>query len=200
DGFGQQGFSAAIPVTTTNVGGNLRIPAQACRTIDAEAGLVYDRSPGPHNGRVYLVYTDKHDGDDTDGFLRFSDNNGMIWSDPPVRVNDDPTINSQFLPRIALDQSNGCVGVTWYDARDDLGLGGKGDHDGLPNDEARFFGAISTDGGASFLPNFQIAEGASSAPASPDSDDYGDYTGLTFFTGNLYPLRADNSVKLGANP
>ena len=73
---------------------------QPSRSVDAEADLSWDRSGGAHNGRVYLVYTDEtvNENDDTDIRLRYSDNNGATWT-PFLRVNDDATIRSQFLPR-----------------------------------------------------------------------------------------------------
>lgn len=53
-------FGAAVTATATNVGGFKPIPAQSRRTIDAEAGLAYDRNPlSPHFGRLYLLYTDE---------------------------------------------------------------------------------------------------------------------------------------------
>ena len=36
-----------------------------------------------------------------------------------MRINDDATANSQFLPRIAIDNSTGNLGVSWYDSRND---------------------------------------------------------------------------------
>jgi hypothetical protein len=168
--------------------------------VDAEAGLAYDRSGGPNNGRVYLVYTEEtvNESNDTNILVRFSDDDGTTWSDP-VQVNDDATTNSQFLPRIALDQTTGNIAVSWHDARNDDGLGGPGDTDGVPNSNAQLFATVSEDGGLTFLPNVQVSTGTSdengSEPPGPGLADldYGDYTGLDFFDGKLYPVWADNS-------
>ncbi|HMJ46924.1 MAG TPA: sialidase family protein, partial [Ferruginibacter sp.] len=105
DGLGPGNFAAAVTATTTNVGGFDFIPAQNVRSIDAEAGLAYDLNPAsPHLGRLYLVYTDEvvAENNNTDIMLRFSDDDGAVWS-APIRVNDDPVapIRSQFLPRIS---------------------------------------------------------------------------------------------------
>src|SRR2546422_10082921 len=81
-----------------------------------------------------------------DIYVRFSDDDGTTWSSP-VRVNDDHTKSSQFLPKISLDPTTGNLAVVWYDSRNDLGNGGPGDTDGIPNDEAKFWGASSTVGG-----------------------------------------------------
>ena len=59
DGLGPSPFGGVFTITSTNVGGFSPIPAQPIRTIDAEANLAWDRSGGPHNGRVYMVYTDR---------------------------------------------------------------------------------------------------------------------------------------------
>jgi hypothetical protein len=155
--------------------------------------LAWDRSSGPHRGRVYLTLTDAPfaGSADTDIFLVWSDDLGGTWS-PRVRVNDDTGTNSQFLPHISLDQSSGYVAVTWYDCRNSVS-----------NTTAQYFGAISTNGGASFSANFQISAGvsseASSVPALKDAD-YGDYTGNAFAEGMLIPAWADNSNSTGDNP
>jgi hypothetical protein len=205
DGLGAGGFAAQVTATATNVGGFDVITPQPDRTVDAEAGLAYDRSGGPRNGRVYLVYTNEtpDESNDTDIFVRFSTNNGTTWS-APVQVNDDTTTNSQFLPRISLDQTTGNIGVTWHDARADGGTG-PADADGANND-AQFWGSFSTDGGATFLPNFQISAGTSDEdgaepPAACCADiDYGDYTGASFDAGMLHPAWADNSNSTNDNP
>ena len=179
--------------TVTQVGGFATIPAQPLRKIDAEAGLAWDRSGGPFQGRVYLMYTDRTNTSsyDTDIYVRHSDDSGTNWS-APVRVNDDPPGNgkSQFLPRIALDQTSGYIAVSFYDCRNSVS-----------NNTTEFWAALSTNGGASFLPNVKVSAGVSSALASAVAGfDYGDYSGLTFFGGVFYPCWADNSNSTGDNP
>ena len=201
DGLGPAGFGDSVFVIQTHVSGFDAIPAQPDRTVDDEPGLAWDRTGGPHDGRVYLVYNavQANGGNDLDVFVRFSDDNGATWS-AGVRVNDDQTTNSQFLPKISLDPTTGNVAVVWYDARNDLGTGGPGDTDGIPNDDAQFWGAFSTDGGLSFTPNFQISVGTSNAHDSGSPFDYWDYTGLAFFGGVAHPVWADNSNSTGNNP
>jgi hypothetical protein len=117
-----------------------------------------------------------------------------------VRVNDDYTSNSQFMPKISLDQTTGNIAVVWYDARADAGKGGPGDTDGIPNTDAQLWGAFSTDGGLSFTPNIQISAGTSNSHDSHNGIDYGDYSGLSFFGGAAYPAWSDNSNSTGNNP
>ncbi len=188
-------FGPQSSPTVTQVGGFVSIPAQPQRSIDAEAGLAWDRSGGPFQGRVYLMYTDLTNTSsfDTDIYLRHSDDSGTNWS-APVRVNDDPVGNgkSQFLPRIALDQTSGYIAVSFYDCRNSVS-----------NNTIEFWAAVSTNGGVSFLPNVKVSAGVSSALAVESLNngfDYGDYSGLTFFGGVFYPCWADNSNSTGDNP
>jgi hypothetical protein len=182
------------------------LPAQPMRGITMKGGLAWDLSPGPHHGRLYAVYTNTPATGNTnsDIFLQHSDDGGQSWS-APLKVNDDNTNNSQFWPRVAVDQTNGNVAVSWYDCRNDLGRGSPGDTDGIPNDETEFFAAVSFDGGVTFEPNLQLEPQPSSAvrneKAFGDPNDYGDYTGLAFDHGVMHPAWADNSGSLaGQNP
>jgi hypothetical protein len=201
DGLGPAGFGDRIFVTQTHVGGFDFIPPQPDRSVDAEPGLAWDRTGGPHAGRVYLVYTREHpnESDNTDIYVRHSDDNGATWS-AAVRVNHDHTTNSQFLPKISLDPTTGNIAVVWYDSRNDLGTGGPGDTDGIPNDDAQFWGAFSADGGASFTHNIQISAGTSNSHDSGNGIDYGDYSGLSFYGGIAHPAWSDNSNSTGNNP
>jgi hypothetical protein len=201
DGLGPAGFGDRVFVAQTHVGGFDFIAPQADRSVDAEVGLAWDRSGGAHNGRVYAVYTkeQKNESDNTDIYLRYSDDNGATWS-AGVRVNDDNTSNSQFMPKISLDQTTGNLAVVWYDSRNDLGAGGPGDTDGIANDDAQFWGAFSTDGGISFTPNIQISAGTSNSHDSGNHIDYGDYDGLSFYGGLAHPAWSDNSNSTGNNP
>jgi hypothetical protein len=191
DGLGPAGFSPVVIATATQVGGFAPITAQPSRTIDAEAGLAWDRSSGPHRGRVYLMYTDRPSttSNDTDIYVRFSDDNGATWS-APVRANDGPSGKSQFLPRIALDQTTGYIAVSFYDCRNSAG-----------NNTAEVWATVSTDGGLTFAPNVKVSGGISSGTVSAvGSFNFGDYSGLAFHGGNFYPCWADNSNSTGDNP
>jgi hypothetical protein len=201
DGLGPGGFGPRVLVASTHVGGFDFIPAQQDRSVDAEVGLAWDRTSGPHAGRLYAVYTREHlnESDNMDVMLRHSDDDGATWS-PAIRVNDDTTHNSQFLPKLSLDQTTGNLAIVWYDARSDLGEGGAGDTNGIPNDDAQFWGAFSTDGGASVGANFQISAGTSNSHDSGNGIDYGDYSGLSFYGGVAHPAWSDNSNSTGNNP
>jgi hypothetical protein len=201
DGLGPAGFGTSKGVARTNVGGFDFIPAQPNRSIDAEANLAWDLSGGPHNGRVYLVWTQErpNESNNTDIMLQHSDDAGANWS-PAVKLNNDGTVNSQYNPSIALDQSTGNVAVSWYDTRKDLGTGGSGDTDGVPNDDFQIWATFSTDGGATFAPNFQVSRGTSNAIAANTFFDVGDYTYDAFVSGTFWPAWSDNSNSTRDNP
>src|SRR6266542_4886794 len=131
--------------------------------------------------------------------LADSDDNGGTWS-PPVRVNDDATPFSQFLPKIALDQTTGSIAIVWHDCRNDFGIPGPDSTNSIPHDDAQFYGTISTDGGASFATNFRMSTGTSNAQAAQNGIDYGDFIGLDFNSGRFFPAWADNSNSTGDNP
>jgi hypothetical protein len=133
DGLGAGGFGPRVTVSATNVGGFDYIPAQSERSIDAEAGVVWDATGGQFNDRIYLVYTDE-------------------------TVNeDDVTTRSQFLPYVALDRTTGRVAVGFHDARNDDGV--TGGTNMIPNDDAEYFGTFSTDGGATWATNQRLSGG-----------------------------------------
>ncbi len=201
DGLGPAGFGRRVFVTATHVGGFDFIPPQPDRSVDAEPGLAWDRTNGAHAGRVYLLYTREqpNESDDTDVYVRHSDDDGATWSSG-VRVNDDHTANSQFLPKISLDQTTGDLAASWYDARNDLGTGGQGDTDGVPNTDAQLFSAFSANGGASFTPNVRVSAGTSHVASAHNGVDYGDYSGLSYFGGVAHPAWSDNSNSTGTNP
>lgn len=201
DGLGSSGFGKPTVVAHSHVGGFDFIAAQPDRSVDAEANLAWDRSGGVNNGRVYLVWTDEtpNESDNTDIMLQHSDNSGTSWS-ASVKLNDDRTTNSQYNPAIALDQSNGAVAVSWYDIRNDLGTGGSGDTDGIPNDDFQIWATDSTNGGSTFAPNFQVSQGTSNAIDANSFFDTGDYTHAAFVSGAFWPAWSDNSNSTGDNP
>src|SRR6266571_621321 len=201
NGLQPGGFADPRLLARSRVGGFDYIAAQPDRSIDAEANLAWDRSGGPHNGRVYAIWTQEtpNESDNTDNMFQYSDDNGTTWT-PAARLNDDRTANSQFMPAIAVDQATGDVAVSWYDSRNDLGVGGPGDTDGIPNDDAQIWATYSTDGGVTFAPNFRVSAGTFNATDAQSFFDYGDYTHAAFGSHLFYPAWSDNSGSTGQNP
>lgn len=106
--------------------------------------LAVDSSEGPFAGRVYGAWVE---GDDQAGmrvFVSWSDDSGGTWS-APTRVHADTSRVARTLPVVAV-APDGAVGVVWQDARN---AGGRDCFD--------LYGAISTSGGASFLPEARVS-------------------------------------------
>jgi len=191
DGLGPGAFGAAVPATTTNVGGFDFIPAQNARSVDAEAGLGFDsNTASPHFGRLYLVYTEEvvNESNDMDIMVRFSDNNGATWS-APIRVNDDPPGRSQFLPRIVVDPVTSNILVCWHDARNSP-----------TNTAVQIFCSVAPPTGATptFSANVMVSDGTSTS--SGLGVEFGDYAGLAFLQNLAHPVWADTSNSRGNNP
>jgi hypothetical protein len=198
DGLGPKPMGPRILVTSTNVGGARIIPGTGNNLgIDAEVNLAWDRSNGPHRGRLYMVYTDAPDTAtiDTNVFIRYSDNRGKTWS-PRVLVHD-VTAGSQFNPAIAVDQFTGLVAVAWYDTRNDPS--------GI---QAEFFVTASDNGGRSFGKDLVVSLGPSTSVLAEVPPvvaglrplGFGDYNKIDFVRGMIQLVWADNSPQLPGNP
>jgi len=197
-------------VKNSNVGYFEPIPAQWKRSIPAEPSFAWDRSGGAYNGRLYIVFTHEtvNDSHDTDIYFGYSNDNGASWNPSNFKkLNDDSTIRSQFLPRIAVDQTSGNVVVVWYDCRNDTTPATPDTALYPSNRKTQFFATLSQDGGATFWPNFRVSGTGFSdrlAAYSPTDTtikfDFGDYPALAFRSGTFFPVWTDNSNSTGDNP
>jgi hypothetical protein len=131
-----------------------------------------DLSGGPHNGTIYINWSDQRNGAaDTDVWLAKSTDGGQTWS-APVRVNDDNTQRQQFFTWMTVDQKTGYLWFVFYDRRN---------YNDLRTD---VFMAVSKDGGATFQ-NFRVSE----SPFIPTSNVFfGDYTNVTAYDNVVRPI------------
>jgi hypothetical protein len=158
-----------------------KIPAQPDRGLFSVSTVDVDRS----TGRIFVSYTDRPNtaSNDTDIYVRFSDDGGVNWS-VRTQINDDATTTSQFMPRLAIDQITGFVGLIWYDARNDT----------TNNQQVDVFISVSIDGGATWSANQQVTTAASdesTANAARDGNNYGEYFGLIALDGAAYAAWTD---------
>jgi hypothetical protein len=205
-----------LPVIRTDI----NIDTLARYTVDAapergvgfSAQIAVRRNLGAH-GQVYIVFMDQADRDgdpdinnepdrqNTDIFFRAAaDNDGDGkpdgWRAQLVRVNDDQTTNSQFLPAMDVDQSTGRIAISWYDARGDSA-----------NERVEYYAALSTNGGTTFEANVKVSSGMSyaqhdQAQAALASDfDFGEYSAIVADknTSSFHCAWADNSDSVGSN-
>jgi hypothetical protein len=192
DGLGPISFGGAGAPIPTNVGGFRLIQAQnSAHGIDAEATVAYDNSNGPFRGRLYLVYTDAASPttDDTDIFLRVSNDNGVNFS-RPLRVHDVAT-GSQFLPNVVVDRLTGNLSIGWMDGRNAT--------TSVP--AAEYFLTASIDGGKSVLPNVRVSSSGSRVDTSGAIIvGFGDFLIFDMLNNVIFPIWSDNSGTLGNNP
>jgi hypothetical protein len=144
-----------------------RIPAQPDRGVFSVSTIDVNRT----SGRIFVSYTDRTSTatNDTNVFVRFSDNGGANWS-VATQVNTDATTTSQFLPRLAIDQLNQVVYLTWYDARNDA----------TNNQQTDVFISTGVDG-ITWTANQRLTTAASNESttnAARDGNNYGEYFGL----------------------
>ncbi|CAN5334017.1 hypothetical protein BH09PLA1_BH09PLA1_27360 [soil metagenome] len=208
DGLGPIGFLGAGGGTSTplfnpvtNVGGFDFIPAQNSRSVDSEPNFAVAPPNSVFAGRVYFIYAQETvpENNDHDIVVRYSDNSGTTWSNE-IRVNDDPAspIRSQFLAQIAVDPTTGAIVASWHDARNDNGVVPNGTN-AVQNDDAQFYGALSTDGGATWT-NFNIDPGWSNAARAANGIDFGDWTGSDFQNGRFFAVWASNAQGVNGLP
>jgi hypothetical protein len=115
-------------------------------------------------------------------FFASSSDGGSTWG-APVKINDQSSLNDQFFPRLAVDDTNGDLMVVYYDTVGDSGR--------LKTD---IWMQCSVDNGATWTSAVKITS-AESNEASSNSDSgnqYGDYIGLTGYAGNFFACWTDS--------
>ncbi len=188
-------FAPAVLVATASLLGELESEtAQYCGRVlkgsirvQSSPSIAVDRSGGPNNGMVYVVFGSHGAGaDGADVYLTRSRDGGATWS-TPSRLNDDTTSNDQWLPFVAV-APNGSVAVSWYDRRRD-------DQNLLID----LFMRISSTGGASFGPNLKITEVSFPPPGinrtlgfPPYTCYFSSYNFMTSDMSNFYVVWTDN--------
>jgi hypothetical protein len=148
------------------------------------------------NGKLYAVWQDSRfsGGKRDDILLTSSTDEGATWS-APVKVNDTPAgAQGAFTPTVKVD-SNGRVGVLYYDLRNDASA-----KDGTFTTTEWI--AFSTDGGQTFAPSRRVAPDFDHAAAANAGGFFlGDYQGLGVrgtkflpFFGATFEPQADGRI------
>ena len=132
--------------------------------------IACDRSNGPHNGTIYVNWTDKRSGwNDANIWLVKSTDGGVTWSEP-IRVNDDPPGRHQFFNFMTIDQVTGKIYITFYDRRN------------YTDSNTDVYLAISDDGGEIFS-NYKISD----TPFVPYSTVFfGHYIGVSAHNDKVF--------------
>jgi hypothetical protein len=146
--------------------------------------IAIDNSSGPFAGRLYVAlyhYVETAPRHMVIGVISSVDD-GSTWSGP-VPVGPLTNTKDMFFQWINVSQ-DGTVGVTWLDRRNDPS-----------NVNYETFATVSTNGGASFLPNQKVA----TAPSDPFDDGFGgsfigDYIGNTWTPERFYMVWPDTRI------
>jgi len=165
----------------SNYGGGAR--------LSSFPSMCVDNSEGPHRGRIYVVWANKGvPGEpsppsyaNTDIYLIYSDDQGVNWSSPPVRVTQSliipNTTSTAFFPWISCDIETGVLTVISYDDRGDANY-------------TSTYVAMSKDYGVTW-DDCRISDYSFVPNGSDNGLFFGDYIGMVATHGLAYPIWTD---------
>jgi hypothetical protein len=140
--------------------------------------IAVDNSDGAYSGRIYIITNEINNppaGSDHDIVIRYSDNDGLSWSNG-IRVNQDQINNGkiQYLPAVEVDDQ-GRVHILFYDDRN------------TTSDSAEVFLATSSDGGDTWIESQISGHGFKPKPIVGGASNYqGDYISLVSSNNKLF--------------
>ena len=109
-----------------------------------------------------------------------STDGGTHW-EPPVKINDQASLNDQFFPRLAVDETSGDMMVVYYDTVSDPG-----------RKKTDLWMQTSTNNGASWSAATKVTTSETDETASGfNAYQYGDYIGLTGYAGQFFACWTD---------
>jgi hypothetical protein len=193
-------FSSPVAIATTFASFDIGVPADAVRKalIYLSAGA-YETSTRDF---VYAIWTDLTGGAGCNASANEPGNNvssacktriwfsrsapkhgsaGRTWK-PPFMINNHPTLSDQFNPRLAVDPTDGTIGVIYYDTVRDPGR--------LKTD---VWFQSSSDQGASWSKPVRVttAQTDETSIGAFSAFQYGDYNGLSGYAGRFWPSWTD---------
>ena len=152
--------------------------------VNSFPSIAIDHSAA-HHGRIYMTWAAMGIDNRHHIYLTQSDDAGSSWTLLKSIENDLSPVNTdKFFPWIAVDDSNGDVGVAYYDSRSDTA-----------NVLTDLYMLFSNDGGGSFT--IERISGASSdvtASSSGLTGFFGDYNGLAAHKRTWFPAWTDSRV------
>ncbi len=176
-------FSAPVKISSTIAAFKIPVPAQDLRDV-----AVYVSGGGYSGGGLNMVYACWTDlaggagcnaagdapGSDVNSpcktriWFSRSHDGGVHW-DAALKVNDQNSLNDQFFPRIAVDDSTGNLMLVYYDTVDDPGR--------IKTD---IWMQQSSDNGSTWSPAVKVttAETDETQNGEDTGNQYGDYIGL----------------------
>lgn len=134
--------------------------------------LVADHSRGKYKNRLYLLWGENRPDVGGEIKIQYSDDAGETWS--TAKTVNSESKGDQFLPHIAIDQSDGTVYIVFYDRRHSAS-----------NILMDVYVAMSEDGGNTFI-NKRITSSAFMPPGK--AVFFGDYNGISAHKGIVRPI------------
>ena len=175
--------SKLVPATVRTPGDGLPL-----RTGDIAPDIAIDSA----TGAVYMAWQDAVSGTPAI-YLSKSTDGGQTWS-APQQVSDSPAGVSAFTPSVDVN-SDGAVGVTFYDFRNDTASTATALTD--------YWIRTSTDGGATFAPSQRVTPDSFDMKKAPVARGFfvGDYEGLDHAgsTFKVFFVQTHNA-DTGSNP
>jgi Bacterial pre-peptidase C-terminal domain len=189
-------YAAPVKIVTTYDSYDIGVPAFSNRRI-----LLYVSGGAYRNGttnNVYALWTDlsgdsgctaasSEPGTNTAStcktriwFSRSTDG-GATWS-ARVKINNPSSLNDQFNPFLAVDETNGTLGAIYYDTVND------------PNrKKVDVFYQMSSDGGASWQAPVKVTTAMTDETTSTadSGNQFGDYNGLSGYGNAFFPSWTD---------
>ncbi len=113
-------------------------------------------------------------------FSRSTDG-GATWS-APVKINNPSAKNDQFNQGLAVDETNGTIGVMYYDTIDDPG-----------RLKTNVYYQVSTDDGTTWSAPVRVTTAMTDETASSanSGNQYGDYNGMSGYLNRFLPSWTD---------
>lgn len=193
---GGSSFGAPVGIASTVGSFTIGVPAQDDRRV-----LIYVSGGAyrtPTENLVYAVWTDLAGGAGCNFFgdepgtdvtstcktriwFARSTTGGATWN-APVQLNGSSSLNDQFFPRLAVDDTSGDLMVVYYDTINDPG-----------RLQAEIWMQTSTDSGVTWSAPAQVATAETNETATSATLDfqYGDYIGLTGHSGQFFACWTD---------
>src|SRR5581483_1559516 len=193
---GGASYAAPVKIVTTYDSYDIGVPAFSSRRI-----LLYVSGGAYRNGttnNVYALWTDlsgdtgctaaaNEPGTNASStcktriwFSRSTDG-GATWS-ARVKINNQSSLNDQFNPFLAVDETNGTIGAMYYDTVND------------PNrKKVDVYYQMSSDGGATWQTPVKVTTAMTdeTVTGADSGNQFGDYNGLSGYGNSFFPSWTD---------
>lgn len=197
---GDGGATFSTPVQAYDLHGefDFALPSMESRRAFIYISADVDQSGGPHDGRVYLAFTDEAPNSPGDGSgsasashgwvqVIYSDDQGATWqvASTPHSTTDQATVD-RYHPWLDVD-NNGTVHIGFYDTRNSTNRSG-----------IDFYYAYSADGGGTWMDETRVSQIVSQN--INNVQEWGDYNGLSVSLANTVAMSwTDNRIPTGGS-